>query len=106
MGKLTLVALLAFTCLALAAGPAFAQRDPFDPLIDPNAATDSGGGTTTGGQTTGGSTVFQPTDGSDVLADTGSDPSPWMAIAYALIAIGTGALVIARMHQPQPLRRR
>lgn len=106
MRRVTSVVLLVMTCLALMAAPALAQRDPFDPLIDPNAVNVGAGGATTGGDTTGGSTVFQPTDGSDVLANTGSDVSPWMAVAYALIVTGAGAVVIARMHQPQPIRRR
>jgi len=95
------------TCVLMGAAPAMAQRDPFDPVIDPNAPT----GTTTGTTTTttdgtNGSPVFQPTDGSDVLANTGSDMSPWLAIAYSLILLGAGALVIARMQQPLPVRRR
>lgn len=98
----------AMTCLALMATPALAQRDPFDPLIDPNAPTvgTTGGSITTTTDTTGGSSVFQPTDGSDALANTGSDVSPWMAIAYTLIVMGAGALVVARMYQPHPATRR
>lgn len=100
-----MVVLLVMTCLALLAAPALAQRDPFEPLIDPNAPATGATGTTSGSTTTTGGTVFEPTDGSDVLADTGSDVSPWMAIAYSLIVLGAGALVIARMYQPIVLRR-
>lgn len=107
MQRTTALALMAMTCVALMASPALAQRDPFDPLIDPNAptttTTTTGGTTTTG--TTGGSQVFQPTDGSDALANTGSDVAPWMAIAYSLIVVGAGALALARMYQPHPVRR-
>ena len=103
-----MVLMVAMTCLVLMAAPALAQRDPFDPLIDPNAATvdTTSGGTTTTTDTTGGSSVFRPTDGSDELANTGSDVSPWMAIAYTLIVMGSGALVLARMYQPHPATRR
>lgn len=105
MRRTTAVLLVAMTCVLLGAAPAMAQRDPFDPVIDPNAPTGATTGTTTTGGTNG-SPVFQPTDGSDVLANTGSDMSPWLAIGYSLILLGAGALVIARMQQPLPVRRR
>lgn len=109
MRRITALALMAMTCVALMATPALAQRDPFDPLIDPNAptttTTTTTGGTTTTTGTTGGSQVFQPTDGSDALANTGADVAPWMAIAYSLIVVGAGALALARMYQPHPVRR-
>ena len=94
------------TCLVLVATPALAQRDPFEPLIDPNASTVGTGGTTTDPGTSDPATTFEPVNGSEVLANTGSDVSPWLAIAYSLIALGAGAVVIARMYQPQALRRR
>ena len=105
---MTAVLLGAMVCIGSMAGPALAQRDPFDPVIDPNASTvdTTTGGTTTTADTTGDPSIFQPTDGSDALANTGSDVSPWMAIAYALIVLGVGALVLGRMFQPRPATRR
>ena len=108
MRRMTVLALVVMTCIGVMAAPALAQRDPFDPVIDPNAPAVTTGGTTTTTttDTTGGSQVFQPTDGSDALANTGSDVSPWMAIAYSLLVLGAGALALARMYQPRPARTR
>ena len=99
-----MIALLTLVAMALA-GPAAAQKDPFHPLIDPNAAgSGSVPSTDAGGSATGGSTTGQPPVGSDSLANTGMDVSPWLAIAYGLLAIGGGTLVLVRMYRPAPVR--
>ncbi|HWC13453.1 MAG TPA: hypothetical protein VG929_02520 [Actinomycetota bacterium] len=92
--------------LALA-GPAAAQRDPFDPVIDPNAAvTTTTGTTTTGTTTTGtGTTSIQPGVGSEGLANTGADVSPYLVVAYGLVVVGAGALYLAKLHAPRPTQR-
>jgi hypothetical protein len=105
MKKLAALIPPALVLLALMAAPAFAQRDPFDPLIDPNAAPAVTTGTTTTDTSTTTTTV-PPNVGSDELANTGADVAPWMAIAYGLVAMGAGAVVIGRMYQPQLVRRR
>lgn len=99
-------------CLLLLAGPAAAQSDPFDPVIDPNAAvTTTTGTTTTGTTTTGtgttgtGTTSVQPGVGSEALANTGADVSPYLVIAYALVVVGAGALYVAKLHAPRPIQR-
>ena len=109
MKKLAALIALALASLVLMAAPASAQRDPFDPVIDPNATVVTTGTTTTDGTTTDGTTTttnLPPNVGSDELADTGTDVAPWLAIAYGLVAMGAGAVVIGRMYQPQLVRRR
>ena len=102
MRKTVLVVVLGLVCLLMLAGPALAQRDPFDPVIDPNAGTGTTTtGTTTGTVTTGG----EPTEpiGSEGLANTGADIQPWLVIAYGLVVLGGTAIVIARLQRPVPL---
>jgi hypothetical protein len=102
---MTMVVLLALTAVMLAAVPAAAQKDPFEPVIDPDAATT----TTTTGTITTTTTTTNPTEPvfqSDRFANTGTDVSPWLAIAYGLLVLGGAAVLLARMYQPQPLRRR
>jgi hypothetical protein len=97
---MTVIVVLALTCLALLAGPAFA-RDPFDPVIDVGqVTTGSTGGVSTGGVT---EPVFQPGIGSEGLANTGTDISPWLVIAYGLLALGGGTLVLVRLNAPRRL---
>jgi hypothetical protein len=74
-------------------------RDPFLPLIAPPGQEDG--------------TVAQPGDPTDPtvsvepaptepLPTTGSSPAPWLAIAYVLVAFGTGAIVLSRVLGPPP----
>jgi hypothetical protein len=94
---------LLFVCvigiLNALAVPALAQRDPFDPLV-----TQSSGDTTTTAPDTSGSTNdSEPTDPAvddSSLAATGSTPTPWFAIAYVLIAVGAGLVVMGRVGAP------
>lgn len=104
MKKLAALVALALASVLFMAAPAFAQRDPFDPVIDPNAPPVVTGAEPTGTTTT--TTTLPPNVGSDQLANTGADVAPWLAIAYGLVAMGAGAVVIARMYQPQLVRRR
>jgi hypothetical protein len=97
------VAVLALLLLGLAS-PAFAQkipegtRDPFEPLL----TSDTSGAT---GAAVSGTNV-DPTNGVDNdfssggLSNTGADTSPWLAIAYLLIAVGSCAVVWARVRAP------
>jgi hypothetical protein len=83
------------------AAPAAAQlRDPFEPLVEEGATA----GTTTG-ETTGGTTTVQPGPATEAEPTTGADPSPYLMVAYALVAIGAGAIVIAKTLQPVAARR-
>lgn len=100
MRKLLLMATLACALTIAAAAPAMAQRDPFEPLVDPNAGTT---GTTTDSGTTGAEPDPFQENGSDGLPNTGGDPSPWLVIAYGLVALGAGALVLAKISRPQYL---
>lgn len=90
-------------CVALLSAPAAAHRDPFDPVIDPNAPTITGTTGTTTTTTTGTGTA--PEIRSDGLAPTGSDPGPWLVVAYALLALGAGALTAVKLNAPRPARR-
>lgn len=104
MRKMTITVGLALAVLALIASPALAQKDPFHPVIDPDAGTVvvTGSGTVSSDTTT----ELPPNVGSDSLAPTGMDVSPWLAVAYTLILVGTGSVVIARMSRPEPIRTR
>ena len=104
MRKMTIIVGLALVVLALMGAPALAQKDPFHPVIDPDAGTTVVTDPATGGPVT--TPELPPDVGSDSLAQTGMDVSPWLAIAYTLILAGTGSIVIARMNRPQPIRTR
>jgi hypothetical protein len=105
MRRTLVVALLALLVLGLAS-PAFAQkipagtRDPFEPLV----TEDTTGATGVAGVA--GTTDTDPTNGVDNdvssggLSNTGADPSPWLAVAYLLIAFGVSAVVWARVRAP------
>ena len=95
-------ALLAVVALIVLAAPAAAKlRDPFDPAIDPEAATTT---TTTGTTTDAGQPVTQPVPTTDTLANTGSDVQGWVVVAFGIIAVGAGALYLFRLYA-QPLTR-
>ncbi|MDQ3940506.1 MAG: hypothetical protein M3238_04050 [Actinomycetota bacterium] len=99
MRRILLTVVTATLLTITVAAPALAQpRDPFRPLV-------GGPGTTTSTTTTTGeidSTTTVPA-GSERLAETGSDTQSWFGLAYALIALGGGALVLARMRAPTRL---
>ncbi len=92
------VALLCVAVTLISLAPsAFAHqaglRDPFEPLVDPQAP-----GTTTATTTT--DTVDATTTTVDTteegLPTTGGDPFSWLAVAYVLVAGGASALAMAR----------
>jgi hypothetical protein len=100
--------------VVLAAGPAAAQRDPFDPATGPSDSSQEDsteGGVFEEPQDDSQGTVEEPEtnpnqdNGSDVLANTGADVSGWMVLAYGLIVAGLGAIVVGRTLRPQPSRR-
>ncbi|HWL64846.1 MAG TPA: hypothetical protein VNP73_02635 [Actinomycetota bacterium] len=107
----TLAALiLALLVLGLGAAPALAQRDPFEPAINEEGEV-------------------QPEDededeeepaededededegtAGDELADTGASVEPMLVLAYALLAFGIAAVIVARLysssHRTRPRRR-
>jgi hypothetical protein len=88
----------------IVAGPVAAQqRDPFDPLIQPQetvAPETTGDGTTDQDQTTDGDGVGEDVTGAEELPNTGADPDVWLVAAYVLIALGLATVVIARAFGP------
>lgn len=95
------VALLAIVTTWLAAPAALAQvRDPFQPLVDPDAGT----GTSVEGEV---APAVQPLPAApdEPLPDTGSESSPYLAVAFVLICLGLAAMAIARLHSKEfPLK--
>ena len=121
---LAIFALVAVSALAVAA-PAFAQDDPFEPAeggssggsessgggpFDPSDGSGTDGGDTGGGDTDGGDTTVDG-DGTEdpvrpeSLPNTGASSTSWLGVAYGLIVVGAGILVLARLPQPRALRR-
>ncbi len=92
---------LASIAALLSAAPAFAQaRDPFDPLVTQSSGSSAGGG---GGSETGDTTPqgdVAPA-AEDALPATGADTSVWLGLAYVLVALGAGALVLSKVYAPQ-----
>jgi hypothetical protein len=102
-----IVVLLAGLVLVVAfAAPAFALRDPFDPVVDltPDTADGGGGGgASEEGATTNadvGADVNQAVTQAETLANTGSEVEPWLVVAYGLIAVGAGAVVLSKTITP------
>lgn len=101
MKRTLVVSALVLFVLGSTASVAMAQgRDPFDPVVDPNPVVDPGSG------------EVQPqpqppfdANGSDASPNTGVDPSPYLMIAYTLIAAGAGALVLGKLRAPISARR-
>jgi LPXTG-motif cell wall-anchored protein len=78
-------------------------RDPFEPLIDPNAPVGVPGDPVPGTDPDS-APPFQP---SEPMPNTGADTSSWFGLAYALIAIGAGMVVLGRLYRnPVGTRRR
>jgi hypothetical protein len=100
-GRTTVCLLVAlFAVLALVAPAAAQLRDPFEPLVTEGSTTE---GTTGGtGTTDGGGTEVQPQPATEVDANTGGDPSPFLVIAYGLLALGAGALIVSKTLGSQP----
>ena len=104
MRKMMIASLLGLFVVLTTAAPAFALRDPFDPVISQAELTGAGEGTGTG--TTGDGTGTDGAAGDDVvagnssegLANTGANTEPWLVAAYALIAIGGGAVAVSKLN--------
>lgn len=105
MRKLLTASLLGLVLVVTTAAPALAIRDPFDPVISQAQITGTGaagtGGAGTAGTGTGtgetGAAVLRE-NGSEALANTGSDTEPWLVAAFALIATGAMAVVLAKVN--------
>ena len=100
MRKLIAASLLGLVLVVSTAAPAFALRDPFDPVISQTdtstgTGTDTGTGTQVGTNGDGGSTVLGGNQ--DSLANTGMETEPWLVAAYVAIAVGGAALVISKV---------
>ena len=105
-----IVVLLAGLVLVVAfAAPAFALRDPFDPVVDLTPeAQGGGGGPSEEGATNTNAEVGEEVSGatqSETLANTGSEVEPWLVVAYGLIAVGVAAVVLSRTYTPVRSRR-
>ena len=100
MRRAIAVAVLALVLLTLFAAPAMAQaRDPFVPLVQPGGAVDpESGEPVTDPQ------VAPPVQPSEPMPNTGVDASSWFGLAYALLAVGAGMVVLGRMYR-RPLSR-
>lgn len=108
MRKLMVASLLGLFVVLTTVAPALAQvRDPFDPVISQAELTGAGDGAGTDGTgTTDDGTGTDGTAGDDVvagnssegLANTGADTEPWLVAAYALIAIGAGAVAVSKLN--------
>lgn len=102
MRKLIAASLLGLVLVVSTAAPAFAIRDPFDPVISQTdtstgtgTGTDTGTGTQVGTNGDGGSTVLGGNQ--DSLANTGMETEPWLVAAYVAIAVGGAALVVSKV---------
>ncbi len=107
MRKLVVASLLGLFLVLTMAAPALALRDPFDPVISQTQITGDGTGTTGDGTgTTGDGTGTDGAADDDVvagnssegLANTGVNTEPWLVAAYALIAIGAGAVAFSKVN--------
>jgi hypothetical protein len=96
--------LIAVVVLLALAVPAAAQvRDPFDPIVGEEEET-TGGATETQPATQGGETEVRPQPVTEVSPNTGGDPSPFLIVAYGLLAVGVGAIVLSKTLGPQAVR--
>ena len=99
-----IVVLLAGLVLVVAfAAPAFALRDPFDPVVDLTPEAGGGGGASEEGATTSvevGAQVSRAVTQAETLANTGSEVEPWLVVAYGLIAVGAAAVVLSKAFTP------
>lgn len=95
MARLAALCAVVLALVVLAAAPALAQRDPFEPLVSQEGATTGGAPAPDGGapapqpQPAGGAPEGLPATGSDVLGP--------LAAAYVLIALGAGSLAYRRL---------
>jgi hypothetical protein len=93
MRKTLAIAFLALIGVGLLAGPALAQRDPFDPAIDVNESPPPVGE----GEPEPEPEPAEPEPEEqppDDLAETGFAAQPFVVLAYALVVTGVAALAI------------
>jgi hypothetical protein len=102
MRRALAVVVLALILVALIAAPAMAQaRDPFVPLVQPGGGVDPATGEpVTDPQ------VAPPVQPSEPMPNTGADTSSWFGLAYALIAVGAGMVVLGRLYRNPATTRR
>jgi LPXTG-motif cell wall-anchored protein len=111
MKKITVVLMLGFIFSALCAGPAFAQRDPFkesgvgggdasQPVPGSLGQVEPSAPFTTTTTTAADDAVV--TANAEQLPATGPEASVWLVIAYMLLALGAGALVLGRLYRAGP----
>jgi hypothetical protein len=93
----------ALVTVLLLAAPALALKDPFKPIVDPQAET--------GATTAPGSTIDEPAVTGDEnpfsegMPNTGADTASWMVLAYVLLVGGAAALVLAWTRRPAAAKR-
>ncbi len=96
MKRLCVVAVLGILLGLVAAAPAMAQRDPFK--------EGSGGSAQEPSRDRGQNGVSEPAavveTSPEVLPLTGPESLPWLGVAYVLVAMGAGVLVLVRLYQP------
>jgi len=95
MRKMFAIAFLALLGVGLLAGPALAQRDPFDPAIDVNESPPPVGEEPEPEPPAEREPEEQPP--SDDLAETGFAAQPFVVLAYALVVTGIAAMAIGGM---------
>lgn len=106
---LTLVACIGAFVL-LAAPPALAQQDPFDPLLTEGSITTTDPGTSTEDPTTGATTTTTTTTdpgppATGPMPSTGFDPSGWLGLAALALSLGAGSWALGRVLDPHPARK-
>jgi hypothetical protein len=102
MRRALAVVVLALVLVALVAAPAMAQtRDPFVPLVQPGGAVDPGTGDP--GTDPEVAPPFQP---DEQVPNTGADTASWFGLAYALIGVGAGMVVLGRLYRSPAVPRR
>jgi hypothetical protein len=92
MRRALAIVFLTLLGVAFVAGPALAQRDPFDPAIDVDGTAPPETGPTEPAPNEPEPEAQRPPDD---LANTGVNVEPWLVLAFALVAAGTAALAIA-----------
>lgn len=94
MRRLIVVCFVAVLGSVALAGPAGAQRDPFEPAIEEGATEEP----VSGGAGEEQPAVEQPEP--EPLAETGVEGKPWLALSYALVGLGTGLVLVTRFARP------
>jgi LPXTG-motif cell wall-anchored protein len=108
MRRLVILLACVAAFVGVAAAPAFAQKDPFDPLITEEDTASQPDGDTAPIDTTDtdDTTTIEPQPGEDEpLPSTGGDPGRWIGLATLAISLGAGLLILVRAMDPPALRR-